>query len=151
MIAANPERQFTALCDGLGRADLAADPRWRDPAGRRANAVELHRELAAILKSATAADWEDRLDRAGVPAARVRHLHEVLAEDQARARQITTALDVAGAEAPVHVPTLGFKANGAAVGPAAPPPRLGQDTVAVLTEIGLTARQIEDLDGQGVI
>ncbi len=46
MIAANTERQFIALCRGLGRADLAEDPRWRDPAGRRANAVELGRESA---------------------------------------------------------------------------------------------------------
>ena len=150
MIAANNERQFKALCHGLGRADLLDDPRFHDAASVRDNAPQLRQELAAIFETATADDWEARLDRAGVPAARIRHLHEVLAEDQAKARQIMAEVEMPGGGA-VHVPTLGFKANGAAVGPAAAPPRLGQDTALVLREIGLSDAEIEDLSGRGVI
>ena len=68
------------------------------------------------------------LDGAGVPAARVRGLDEVLAGAQVAAREITRPVEIPGAAAPVHLPTLGFKADGEAIGPSVPPPRLGADT-----------------------
>ena len=128
LIAANTEPQFRNLCAALGLVGILVDPRLADPARRRENADVLRRQFSDRFATATADHWEQVLDRAGVPAARVRGLDEVLAGPQVAAREITRPVEIPGAAAPVHLPTLGFKADGEAIGPSVPPPRLGADT-----------------------
>ncbi len=139
MIAANNERQFRDLCRAIDLAPLLEDPRFGDPARRRENVPELRRLIAERIASESADHWELVLDAVFVPAARVRALEEVLAEPQIKARELTRPLTVPGAAAPLQMPTLGFKANGEAVGPSEPPARLGQHTLEVLRPISKPA------------
>lgn len=150
MLAANNEKQFRALCAGIGRPDILADHRWRNPQARRENAASLRAELVQILRTRSAADWETALDAAGVPAARVRALDETLAEAHSKTRAITRALPVAGA-ADLHLPTLGFKVNGEALAPTTLPPELGRDTRAVLRDLGYSDGDIARLAETDVI
>jgi len=151
MVAANNDKQFRALCKGIGREDLDQDPRWKSPQLRTANANELRAELAAIFKSRKALDWECVLDKVGVPAAMVRSLDETLAEDQAKARQFTACLHLPEQPHGIHVPTLGFKVNGAVISPSSMPPELGQDTQAILLELGVSETEIPGLRAKGAI
>ena len=136
MIAANNERQFRDLCRAIGLDRVLEDPRFDDPASRRDHVPELRRLIAARIAVESADHWEAVLDTARVPAARVRRLDEVITEPQTAARGLTQAMPVPGAAAPVHMPTLGFKADGQVTGPMAPPPRLGAHTDEVLRGIG---------------
>lgn len=151
MVAANNDKQFRALCAGLGRADILSDPRWQQAADRAAHAPALRAELVRIFLSDTAAHWEAALDTAGVPAARVRALDETLAEDHARTRGIAAALPWDRTPGTLHLPSLGFKADGAAIPPTTPPPALGQDTRAVLAGLGYTAAELDTMAARGVI
>ncbi len=137
MLAANNEPQFRRLCAVIGRADILTDPRWREPAVRRQNGAALREALVATFLRHPARHWEDLLETAGVPAARVRGLDEVLAESHVRVRGLTSALAIPGHAAPVHVPNLSFKVDGASIVPAAPPAALGADTAAVLRAAGI--------------
>lgn len=135
MIAANNERQFRDLCRAIDRAELLEDPRFGNPEERREHVPELRGLIAERIASESADHWEAVLDRAFVPAARVRSLEEVLAEPQIQARELTKQIEMPGAARPLHMPTLGFKANGEAIGPSEPPARLGQHTDEVLSDV----------------
>ena len=71
-IAANKQEQFVSLCGVIGRQELLDDPRFAMPDARMANRYLL-RDLWSRegLASASAAEWEIRLNRVGVPAGRV--------------------------------------------------------------------------------
>ena len=135
MIAANNERQFRDLCRAIDLAYLLDDPRFDDPEIRRENVPELRRLIAERIAAKSADHWEAVLDAAFVPGARIRSVEEVLSEPQIQARELTKTMTIPGAAAPAHMPTLGFKVNGAAVGPSEPPARLGQHTDEVLRDI----------------
>ncbi|MBR9762638.1 MAG: CoA transferase [Rhodobacteraceae bacterium] len=145
MLAANHDQQFVKLCHALVRADLLEDPRWSTGAERSANAAGLRQVLQEIFATRPAAEWELLLAEFDVPAARVRSLDEVLAEEQVQARQLLSPLQVAGYDAPVQVPNLSFTANGTNCPPDTAPSELGADTEAVLAELDLDAATLETL------
>ena len=151
LLAANNERQFQRLCSAIDRVDIARDPRWAEPEPRKQNAAALRAEFAEIFRHRSAHEWETELNRAGVPAVRVRSLPEVLAEGQVDARGLFGAAPVAGTEREVRVPTLGFKAGGKVAAPGAAAPRLGQHSEAVLQELGFEAEEIAALVRAGAV
>ncbi len=151
MLAANNDKQFRALCAGLGRPDILEDTRWNNPKARLTNAQALRAELVAIFKTDTALNWEKALDVAGVPAAKVRSLDEALAEGHARSRAIAPAMRWGREPMDIHLPTLGFKVDGAVVAPTTPPPSLGADTNEVLRRLGYTDAQLRRLKHHAVI
>tara|TARA_R110002020_G_scaffold40118_5_gene118765 strand:- start:16751 stop:17914 length:1164 start_codon:yes stop_codon:yes gene_type:complete len=79
-IGANEAHQFTALLEVLGISGLMQDPRFADDDARRKHASVLGESLEEALSAHGAEEWEERLNCAGVPAARVRSLPEAVAE-----------------------------------------------------------------------
>lgn len=84
-IAANTMGQFRKLCETLGRPDLALPPYLPDGLSDidflfNLASQELASELATEIRNLAAAEFEKSLISAGVPAARVRDLHEFLTE-----------------------------------------------------------------------
>jgi crotonobetainyl-CoA:carnitine CoA-transferase CaiB-like acyl-CoA transferase len=142
MLAANNERQFQTLCQAIGRTELTEDPRFAAPPARKQNAAALRAEFAAIFQTKTAAEWEAFLDQSRVPGVRVRRMHETLAEPQLAARGLMQPIRLDGLDRQVALPSLGFKANGAAVPPTESPPRLGQHTEEVLGALGLNVAKL---------
>lgn len=151
MVAANNDKQFRALCSGLGRPDILENERWHSPEARKANAPALRQELVAIFRSKPAIEWENMLDRAGVPAAKVRSLDETLAEDHAKSRNFAHTMQWDREPGEIHLPSLGFKVDGEAVTPTRAPPELGRDTHAVLKDIGYSDAELERLARDAVI
>jgi len=126
-IAANKQEQFVALCRLIGRPELASDPRFAERETRKKNRAALKTEIEDALTDAPAAAWEERLNRAGVPAGRVLTIPQVLAEPQVLERQVTANFDdVAGMDRPLTVLRGGFMVDGAAPLPTKPPPALGE-------------------------
>lgn len=151
LLAANNERQFLRLCETIGREDIPQDPRWSEPQERKRNAAALRAEFAAIFADRSADEWEATLNRAGVPAVRVRSLPEVLTEGQVEARELFHPVPVQDAERTARVPTLGFKSGGEVTKPRRPAPKLGQDSESLLRELGYDAEQIAGLIRAGVV
>lgn len=79
-IGANEEHQFAALLEVLGLSRLLQDPRFAEEAARRQHANALGVFLKKAIAAQNADHWEERLNAAGVPAARVRKLSEAVAE-----------------------------------------------------------------------
>ena len=85
VVAVGSDAQWRACADALDEPALAADPRLATNAGRLAHRDELVAALAARLRTRPSAEWLRRLERAGVPAGRVRPVADALAEEGASA------------------------------------------------------------------
>jgi crotonobetainyl-CoA:carnitine CoA-transferase CaiB-like acyl-CoA transferase len=132
-IAANKQEQFVALAGVIGRPDLAEDPRFAGRAARKVHRAALTVEIEAALAGASAADWEARLNAAGVPAGRVLTIPQVLEEAQVTGRAMTHRFDdVPGLDRSLTVLRGGFLVDGQAPAPVRPPPRLGAHQAEVL-------------------
>ncbi len=152
LIAANSDVQYRGLMTALGLADLIDDPKFADHRSRLANKPELRRIVNDALKARSGEEWEEILDGADVPAGLIRNIAEVMAADgQARARGIFQEMVLPGHDRGIGVPTAGFKVDGDVVKPEGPPPEVGADTDAVLTEIGYGAAEIAELRDAGVV
>jgi crotonobetainyl-CoA:carnitine CoA-transferase CaiB-like acyl-CoA transferase len=150
-LAANHERQFREMCAALGRPDLASDPRYADPTERRANRAGLRAELDAIFAARTAADWEEVLMAAGVPAGRVRSIPEAVAEPQTAARGILHQLFSPELGHDIVVPGTAFKLNGSALHASTAPQPIGADTAAILEGLGYDSNRIAEFARKGII
>ncbi len=67
-LAAVRDEHWHALCDALGRSDLAANPRYATADGRDTNADDLGIELEQAFLGDLAVNWRRALDAAGVPS-----------------------------------------------------------------------------------
>ncbi|HTZ36925.1 MAG TPA: CaiB/BaiF CoA-transferase family protein [Stellaceae bacterium] len=151
IIAVLSERFWGRLCEALERPDLAADPRFASPTGRRDHRDELDEAIASVTRTRSVAEWEKRLEAADVPHAPVLGVGAALASPQAVARGMVASAEHASL-GPIRVVGRPIKFPGAEQPPLTAPPTLGQHTAAVLRdELGYDAAKIEELRRAGVI
>jgi crotonobetainyl-CoA:carnitine CoA-transferase CaiB-like acyl-CoA transferase len=140
-IMAQTQRFWELLCDRLGRTDLAGLAEFHDMAARRLNRVSLSEILDKEFSRCTTAEWLERL--AGtVPCGPV--------YDMAQALQNPYFLERGGVQQFDHPDRPGFKlvASPFRIGeplPARPAPKLGQHTDEILTGLGYSVQDIQDL------
>jgi CoA:oxalate CoA-transferase len=105
VIAAGNDALFGRLCAALGRADLAADPRYTSNSTRTRHAEELKADLEAALRLQPAAYWIDVLEAAGVPCGLTQNVAEAVAHPQTQARNmVVRAGDLMMAGNPIKSP-----------------------------------------------
>jgi len=150
LIAGNGDSIFRRLMAVVERPDLAADPQLADNAGRVARVAELDQAIGAWTAQRSVDEVLKALDEASVPAGKIYSVADIAADPHYRARgmlQIVTMDDGSEVTVPGIVPKLsrtpGSHRRNA--------PAIGQDTDAVLREIGLSARQISELKRRGVV
>jgi CoA:oxalate CoA-transferase len=151
-IAANKQEQFEALAEAIGRPELMHDSRFGEREARKDNRAVLTVEIEKALMARPAAEWETILNKAGIPAGRVVTVPEALRNPQVRQRELLqTFADVPGIDRQVTLTRAGFKLSDANPVVASPPPRLGEHTDAVLTELGYANSDIERLRAAGTV
>lgn len=149
-IGASNEATWQRLPPVLGLAELLDDERFLKNIDRMRNREALNGALAPAFKQRETAEWLTLLEDSGVPAGPVLSIGDMLAHPQARARAM-----VVEAEHPSLGPieTIGFpvkfSATPAEIGRGAP--RLGEDTVEVLGELGYSAAEVEQLVQEDVV
>ncbi|USX25258.1 CoA transferase [Oxalobacteraceae bacterium OTU3CINTB1] len=150
LIAGNGDSIFKRLMHEIGRADLADDPALANNAGRVARVAELDAAIGAWTATRLVADVLAVLGQAGVPAGKVYDARDIAEDPHYRARDMIlsqTTRDGYELEVPGIVPKL--LGTPGSVRSAAP--RLGEDTDAVLQELGLTEQDVAVLRGKGVV
>ncbi|MGA7990894.1 MAG: CoA transferase [Thermoanaerobaculia bacterium] len=138
LLAVGTDRQFGILCERVLRmGDLAQDARFATNAGRVANRDDLVPVLAALFSKEPRAAWLERCKAAGIPAGPVAGVLEALRSPQATALGsiLETARD--GRSVPTVRPPF-FLPGFDEPAPTAPP-RLGEDTERLFSEVGLHA------------
>ncbi|MGH7418192.1 MAG: CoA transferase, partial [Candidatus Rokuibacteriota bacterium] len=148
-VANNPLWERT--CRALDREDLIKESRFDTVPNRVANRKVLVPLLNEILGARPADEWLTRLDKAGVPAGRIKTVAEVCESAQLRARGMMVSLPhpKAGPITVMGVPVRLHETPGAA---ALAPPLLGQHTEEILTGLlRMPKRRVEQLRAAGVV
>jgi crotonobetainyl-CoA:carnitine CoA-transferase CaiB-like acyl-CoA transferase len=142
VVGAGNDAQFAALAAAVG---LDAPPHWATNAGRVADRVALKAALQQVFSQRTAAEWAQVLDGAGVPCAVVQDLASLPDDPQLVANgQLQEVDHPAG---PVRVVGSPYRIDGERPRVRRAPPLLGQHTVDVLTALGLSDEQVEEVMG----
>lgn len=151
-IAANKDEQWAALCQHLGRDELADDPAYHTREDRKANRHALRTALETILATKSAQVWEDELNALGIPAGAVLTVPQVLQSDHVQGRDFLECFsDTVGVDRHVRVVSMGMKIDGTRPKVASPPPALGADESEIWGELGLEEADLRALRAEGVL
>jgi crotonobetainyl-CoA:carnitine CoA-transferase CaiB-like acyl-CoA transferase len=85
MVAAGNDNLFRALCGAIERAELVKDERFATNSKRVEHRRTLIPMLEDIFRTKPSADWQAQLDKAGVPAAPIENVAQVIASKQTEA------------------------------------------------------------------
>lgn len=148
--AVGVDRFWPALCEVVGRPDLADEPSYATNDGRVAAKEYLTEQLSAVLRTKKRDEWLDLLRAADVPATPVNDLDALFQHPQVEARSMLVNLERPSGSR-VTVTGNPIKIAGHSQTYVASP-TLGQDTVVILREVlGLDEAAIGSLGARGVI
>ena len=150
MVAGGNDRLYAAICTVLGVPDLVADERFRTNPDRVRNREELVALLSERLRTGTTAEWHARLTAAGVPAAPVADVADVVASPQTEALDFLQPLDHPTIDG-LRLPALPLSFGRERLAHTSAPPLVGQHSREVLGEAGLSAAEIDVLGREGVV
>ncbi len=134
-------KHWQTLCVVAGREELLEDPRLASRATRTRHRAEVTAILEEVIASKTTQEWLDVLPGAGVPCMQINMLEDVVADPhlhdvgfwheaehptEGRIRLMRPPYTLS--KSPAEIRTM--------------PPRFGQDTAAVLAELGYSEDQI---------
>lgn len=152
-IAINEQHQFVHLMQTIGLSTLLDNENFDDAAKRRLHTEFLRNEIGQALMLNTASFWEPVLNHAGVPAAKVASIPEMMISDQVVDRGFFQGFsqDECGLDRDIRVPLAAFKFKNDGPKLRSPPPKVGQHSESILEELGYSREHITNLYDLGII
>jgi crotonobetainyl-CoA:carnitine CoA-transferase CaiB-like acyl-CoA transferase len=149
-IAASGDDIYRRLCHAIAREDLITDPRFSTSRARSANRDEIMEVLMPVTRQKTSAEWIQILNAAGVPCGPIYTIDKTFADPQVQFLEMAQ---------PVHSGTLGdltilghpVSHNGQRNPLRSAAPELGEHNIEVLTSLGFTEEEIDDLAKREII
>ena len=149
LVAGNGDSIYKRLMTAVGRDDLGTDPELANNSGRVARVAEIDAAIGAWTAQRSVDEVLAALDRAEVPAGRIYTVADIAADPHYRARGMIQPLAMADGSV-LSVPGIVPKLSRTPGAHRRNAPALGQDTDAILSELGLTAAQIAALKARGI-
>ena len=150
LVAGNGDSIFKRLMTAIDRQDLADAPDLADNAGRVARVAEIDGAIGDWTRVRTVQAVMEELGNARVPAGKVYTAKDIAEDPHYHAREmILTQRTRDGFE--VKVPGVVPKLSLTPGTVRSSAPHVGDDTDAVLAEVGLSAEQIAQLRAKGII
>ena len=150
LVAGNGDSIFKRLMVAIARQDLADAPDLADNAGRVARVAEIDAAIAAWTQVRDVQTVMEELGKSKVPAGKVYTAKDIAEDPHYRARDMILTQrtrDGFDVEVPGIVPKLSLTPG--TVRSSAP--HVGDDTDAVLAELGLSDQQIAKLREKGIV
>jgi formyl-CoA transferase len=150
LVAGNGDSIFKRLMVTIGRDDLACDAALANNIGRVQRVQQIDAAIGAWTRERTVSQALDALHKAQVPAGRIYTAKDIAEDPHYRAREMIariTSADGLALDVPGIVPKLSLT-PGAMMRRA---PTLGEDTLTVLHEVGVSDAQIAALRERGVL
>ncbi len=141
---------FVSLAQAIDRPELAEDPRFKEREDRLANYDELKALLQEIVATRPRQHWLDALGRHDVAHAPINRLDEVFEDPQVRHLDRIMELEHPK-HGTIHTVRSGVNLSETPFRVSALPPELGEHTVEILRELGLSQERIEQLGEAGTI
>jgi crotonobetainyl-CoA:carnitine CoA-transferase CaiB-like acyl-CoA transferase len=143
-IGATTPRNWEAFCRALGLELLLDDPRYADTSLRHRHRDTLIPVIEKVIVTKSTADWLEVLERAGVPCAPIERFDEVFNDPHLNARDYFWDAphpklgQVRQLGSPMRFSDTPVRRDKAG-------PLLGEDSTAVLSELGYPSSEIEAL------
>ncbi|PUE22363.1 formyl-CoA transferase [Limnohabitans sp. MMS-10A-160] len=150
LIAGNGDSIFKRLMHTIGRDDLGQDPELKDNSGRVKRVEEIDAAIGAWTAERDIVDVLHSLDAAGVPGGRIYNVADIAADPHYQARGMIEQIQLDDGSS-LSLPGIVPKLSRTPGGHVRNAPDIGQDTEAVLQEIGLSAEQIQALKARGIV
>jgi crotonobetainyl-CoA:carnitine CoA-transferase CaiB-like acyl-CoA transferase len=151
VIAAQADDAWRRFAQLIGDEAYAADARFHTSAGRNAHRVEILAKVRAwTMAQAGVKACCAALDAAGVPAAPVARIDEVLADPQTLARGMVVEQDHPTLGR-IRLPNLPFRFSEGDTSPRRAAPLLGQHNREIAAELGFSAAEIDSMARDGVL
>jgi len=147
-VGTNSDSEWRGLCQVLQKPDWVDDVRFKTGSARSVNATERITRVGEILNSNTSRHWLPQLDAAQVPCAPVLRRWEVAGNEQVLHNELIEEFEqpfMGRVRQPR--PAARFDRTPAAI--AGPARRLGEDTHAILRELGYSDVEIGTLTADG--
>ncbi len=151
-LACFTQGEWEALCGTLSDAQLRGDARFATPASREKHDRPLAAELERVFRGSSADEWEEALVERDVACVRADRAGngEFMGSDPA-VRENAFIADVVHPEFGPHWrhgPTVHLSATPGVVGPGT---RVGENTRAMLAELGYTEETIRDFRDRKIV
>jgi len=147
-IAVTGNTIWAKFAETMGRMDWLEDDRYATAPARSDNRDALGEEIEAITMTRSTSDWIDLFTKAGVPAGEINNIGQVFSNPQVRhlglAQPVTS--QERGETELVGQPII-MSRTGSHI--ATPPPKAGQHSAEILTEIGLSDAEIAEMKASG--
>jgi crotonobetainyl-CoA:carnitine CoA-transferase CaiB-like acyl-CoA transferase len=134
----------------VGKPELHSDPRFDSIAARARNIVEIYELAGGCLAEKTTDEWLALLRELEIPSARMSSLDDVLADPQLKASGFFKRA-THPTEGEILYTDLPVRFSDGPTGSDRLQPRLGEHSVEVLREAGLTDNEIEALVASGAV
>jgi crotonobetainyl-CoA:carnitine CoA-transferase CaiB-like acyl-CoA transferase len=149
LIGAYSLPQHNRLFGVLNLGELIDIPETFDKHWLKAHGEQIRAIILQQLSQDSAEHWEEVLNKADVPAARVRDLHEMLVGDQAKRAPNSQYKRIEGSAKTAPIAAFRYAEHGPDLNPHCA--RHGEDNAAVLSELGYDSDAIAALSEKGVI
>jgi crotonobetainyl-CoA:carnitine CoA-transferase CaiB-like acyl-CoA transferase len=150
VVAVGNDAQFRKLAEALGMPELAADERYRTNADRLRHRDGLVAVISAVMKAKPTTHWRARLQAAGIPHGPINDLQAVFADPQVQARNMVVEMahPTAGSVKLVGSP---LKLSRTPVEMKRHPPLYGEHTTQVLSRLGYSPDELDEMSRNGDI
>ena len=136
-LACGNDGQFAKLAEALGKPELVADERYRTNPARVVHLDTLHPILAEEFARRNVAECVTLLDAGGIPCGPINSVPQALEDVQLKHREMVRQIPhPLGKAVPQVVSPMRFQESPLSFD--TPPPMLGQHTLEVLKELGIT-------------
>lgn len=144
-------RQWSMLCEVVGRPELFDDPRFATNQDRVKNRAALAEELNTAFERRDRNEWLVKLQEAGIACGPINTIEDVFNHPQAQVRNLKLEIEHPTAGR-VGFPGFPYKMSQTPAELLRPPPMLGEHNEEVLTELlGFSKEQVASFREQEVI
>jgi crotonobetainyl-CoA:carnitine CoA-transferase CaiB-like acyl-CoA transferase len=150
-VAAIGQTMWARLCEALGMPELVDEPGLGSDPERVANRERVNAAVGTALLTRTTADWTERLLKAGVPCGPIHTVDKVFDDPQVKHLDIRWPMkhpelgDISLVGQPMRFSRYPRE------GQAKPAPQQGEDTDAILRELGYSDARIAELRASTVV
>ena len=142
--------EWQGMCKALNKEEWVADERFNTPAGRVKNNAQRLNLTAEVIATKPTAHWLKVMDENSVPSAPVLSRKELLQHEQIIANKLIEEMHQPGLGAVRQPrPAARFSETPAVI--SGPAPLLGEHTREVLSNLGLSDTDIDELYAQNIV
>jgi len=150
-VAANTQKQAKTLTELLDCPELLDDPRALEGLRHPEVGDKITSVLNQIFLKKSADDWEEFLVANRIPAGKIRDVKEIMEHPHMEKRKLLNEIFVSRLNQTFKVPGCGFKFEKGGPQVNTEPPMEGQDSKALLAELGYSRNEIDQFAKESCI